>query len=220
MSRDYIPKSDPRFMEWVQNMYDEAVNGYVKWKVAAPELFLETPMSVFEAKLAKMSDPNHGKIDTLEKNTARKTLEKACREYVQGFLAKNPLVTDVDRERMGLNVHDTVPTSVADPAGQAEAQISYPGRTQLRLRIKHVEGTPLDAKADYGYRVYYGIYAADGAMPASGVDLHESRFTRRKGITFSFMPADSGKTAFFAIRYENSKGKTGPWGPMFSAVIP
>ena len=92
MNKNYIPANDVRFSEWVQNLYDEAVKGFTKWKIAAPELFLETPMADFETKMAKMSDPNRGRIDTLEKNALRKTLEKACREYVQGFLARNPVI--------------------------------------------------------------------------------------------------------------------------------
>ena len=31
---------------------------------------------------------------------------------------------------------------------------------------------------------------------------------------------EMGKAAYFSIRYENSKGKAGPWGPLASALIP
>jgi hypothetical protein len=96
----------------------------------------------------------------------------------------------------------------------------YPGRTQLQLLLKHIAGTPFNPKADYGYRIYYGLYTQSDTPPASGIELHESRFSRQKKVLFSFSPSDSGKTAFFSIRYENSKGKTGPWGPLFSAIIP
>ena len=32
--------------------------------------------------------------------------------------------------------------------------------------------------------------------------------------------AMKGQTVYFCIRYENSKGKAGPWGPIFQAIIP
>ena len=131
-----------------------------------------------------------------------------------------PPLTEADMAALGLRIKDTTPTPVADPTGQAEAVISYPGRTQLQLRINHVEGTPLDTKANYGCRVYYGVYAAAETPPATGKELRDSKFTRQKKMLFTFEPEDTGKTAYFAIRYENSKGKTGPWGPMFSALIP
>jgi hypothetical protein len=53
-----------------------------------------------------------------------------------------------------------------------------------------------------------------------GSELPHSVFTRRRREMFEFPEADSGKTAFFAIRFENAKGGKGPWGPVFSAVIP
>jgi len=43
---------------------------------------------------------------------------------------------------------------------------------------------------------------------------------RRRKELFIFPAEDSGKTAYFSIRYKNSKGQAGPWGPVFSAVIP
>jgi hypothetical protein len=180
----------------------------------------EILISDFEEKLQKAMAPNHGRVDSIEKNEAKRWLIVACRNFIQGFLARNPFVTVADREKMGLPVYDKTPTSVADPTGQAEADITYPGRTQLQLLIKHVAGTPLDGKANYGCRVYHGVYAADDTLPASGKDLRESQFTRVKKLLYNFEPEDTGKTAYFAIRYENSKGKTGPWGPLFSAIIP
>ena len=132
----------------------------------------------------------------------------------------NPPLTDADFAAMELKPKDTTPTQVLPPTGQAEADMTYPGKTQLQGKIKHVEGTPQNPKSEYGYRIYYGLYATGSTPPESGMDLRESRFTRQKKVLFTFLPGDSGKTAYFAIRYENSKGESGPWGPMFSAIVP
>jgi hypothetical protein len=35
-----------------------------------------------------------------------------------------------------------------------------------------------------------------------------------------FEQNDSGKTAYFSVRYENAKGEPGSWGAVFHAVIP
>jgi hypothetical protein len=55
--------------------------------------------------------------------------------------------------------------------------------------------------------------------PTSGKELPHSRWTRRRRERFSF-DGDSGKTVYFCIRYENGKGESGEFGPIFSAVIP
>jgi hypothetical protein len=57
-------------------------------------------------------------------------------------------------------------------------------------------------------------------IPKGGEDLPFSKFTRRKKELMDFAQEDSGKTAYFCIRYENAKGEPGHWGPMFNAVIP
>jgi hypothetical protein len=121
---------------------------------------------------------------------------------------------------LGLKPKDTTPTPVADPTGFATATVRYLQKGTLELHIRHLESTPMNAKANYGYRVYYGVYAAGETLPEMGKDLRESRFTRQKKMLFTFEPEDSGKTAYFCIRYENSKGKAGQWGQLFSAIIP
>ena len=227
MSKNYIPSNDARFWDWVQNLYSEATKGFTKWKIAAPELFLEAPMADFEIKLAKMSDPNRGRIDTLEKNVSRKALEKVCREYVQGFLARNPLVTDVDRQRLGITVYDTIPTVVPPPAIPAEGDLYFPANGMVEVRNIRAVGETADRRADYGVRIYYGILGTSdetdrfriSAPPKTGDDLPHSVFTRLKKHRFNFV-GDSGREAFFCVRFENSKGQAGPWGKILSAFIP
>jgi hypothetical protein len=58
-------------------------------------------------------------------------------------------------------------------------------------------------------------------IPTTGDELPHSVWTRRRVERFSF-PGDAGKTVYFCIRYENSKGGEegeGDWGPMFTATV-
>jgi hypothetical protein len=60
------------------------------------------------------------------------------------------------------------------------------------------------------------------AAPVTGNDLPHSTFTRHKKYRFNF-DGDSGKTVWFCLRYENEKSGEegeGPFGPLFSAIIP
>jgi hypothetical protein len=45
-------------------------------------------------------------------------------------------------------------------------------------------------------------------------------FTRKPKHEFDFPEEDRGKSVYFCLRYENSKGDPGPWGPLLHAVIP
>jgi hypothetical protein len=147
---------------------------------------------------------------------------------------KEPPLQEPDFVELLLKPKDKIKTPVGEPTAQAEADITYQGPYMLLLHIRPLAGTSLDNRSDYGYRVYFGVLPHGGAtveeatgqrrylMKAAmqGSELPHSQFVRRKRELFIFPPEDSGKTAYFCIRYENSKGKAGPWGPVFSAVIP
>jgi hypothetical protein len=146
----------------------------------------------------------------------------------------SPPLTDADYIDLGLNAPDTVKNPVSVPTGQETGEVTYTGPTLLTLNMKYLAGTVIDPRSDYGFQMYYGILPPGGAsaeeavnsrrylmkVPVSGEDLPLNQFTRRKKETIVFSPEDSGKTAYFRIRIENSKGQSGPWGPMFQAVIP
>ena len=219
-NKSYIPRSDKDFLVWSKNLVGYAMANFARWGVIDPKDMLEIPLEDFENKLTNANLPNAGSIDKKLKSEARQILERAERAYVQGFLARNPKISLEDRSYLNLPTYDRTPTVVADPTGQAIVKISFPARTQLSVQIVPVGEIQQDARAHYGCRVYYGVYAAGDQPPADGRDLRESVFTRKKKELFTFMPSDSGKTAWFCVRYENSKGKAGPWGAMDSAIIP
>ncbi|MDR2477892.1 MAG: hypothetical protein LBD48_01115, partial [Treponema sp.] len=69
----------------------------------------------FETALAAFQQPNHGKVDTFTKNEAKDAPAHALRVYIQGYTARNPLVTGEDTEQMGLPLRDTTPTPHPTP---------------------------------------------------------------------------------------------------------
>jgi hypothetical protein len=166
------------------------------------------------------------------KERFKRMIEKM--RYDKNHFFLSPPLTPSEIVSLGLKPHDTNPSPIPPPKGFAEADISYPGVGTLELHCRPVAGQPpLDERSDYGYRVYYGVMPVGGASaedatgtkrelvkaPQTGADLPHSQWVRRKRERFSF-PGDSGKTVWIAIRYENSKGQSGPWGPLTSAIIP
>jgi hypothetical protein len=217
---DYIPRNDGSLLQWAINLITCARTNCVRWKITESVEGMSALCDSFSDAIAAASSPNRGKVDVARKNEAHRALVKACRTFVQGFLARNPYVTGDDRLMMGLNIRDDVPTAIADPVGLPAAEITYPGFAQLQLKLKHAEGTPFDKKSDYGIKVCYGVFPATDPPPADVNGLSKSRFSRKKIVLFKFDQLDSGKRAWFCLAYENSKGKSGPLSPMFSAIIP
>ena len=220
VKHDYIPRNDVKLIEWSKNMIEYADAHSQAFQAPKPSALMRTQLEDLEQCVAKCHSPNAGKIDVAQKNETKRAFVKECRGYVQGFLARNPYVSDIDRHNMQIAVHDTTHTTVPVPEGKAEADIQFISRAQLQLILKHVPGSPVDVRAEHGFRIFYGVYNAHDVQPVSGKDLRESMFTRHKKVLFDFQPEDVGKTAYFCIRYENSKGQTGPWGQMVSTLIP
>ena len=218
-SKNYIPRSDKDFLDWSKNLVGYAMANFDRWGVIDPKDMLELPLEDFEGKMTNANLPNAGSVDKKVKNEARQILERAERAYVQGFLARNPKVPLEDRVYLRLPLYDRTPTAVAVPATRAMATVIYKDSCVLQLNIKPVTEND-DKRAEYGCRIYYGVYAHGSVQPETGMDLRESIFTRRKKEIFTFLPTETGKTVYFCLRYENSKGKAGPWGPMVSAIIP
>ena len=62
-AKDYIPRNDRKFLEWLKNLYVYLMAHFSAWLIPSPQLTLEAPMTAFEAALTKLADPNYGKVD-------------------------------------------------------------------------------------------------------------------------------------------------------------
>jgi hypothetical protein len=153
-------------------------------------------------------------------------LSRFIRLWLRGFPNQ---VTKEDLLNMGIPLLDTERTPVPPPEIQVEADIVFPGIHMVELRkIRPVSGLDQpDPRSDYGVRIYYGLtgeaddafpFRLDGPVKTAKV-LPYSIFTRRKKERFDF-DGESGSKVYFCLRYENSKGQSGPFGPVLSAVIP
>jgi hypothetical protein len=187
-----------------------------------------------ENALAKAQSSQRTAVITAQCKAAFEAMIAKMRFLKSRFFLVPPL-SSADLISLELKPKDTNPTPVPPPTTQAEADLSRPGVHLLELHLRPVTGsTPDPHRADYGFRRYWGIMPSGGATveaatgtkrelmktPVSGAELPFSKFTRRKKELLDFDQADSGKTVYFCIRYENAKGESGPWGPMFSSIIP
>jgi hypothetical protein len=205
------------------------------WNVPSTEVTeLQTLTTAAGTALAAAQSSERTTVVTANCKAAFDALTAKMR-FIKSRYFLSPPLTDADIISLELKPKDTTHTPVPPPAAQAEADISRPGVHLLELHLRPVAGSPPDPhRSDYGYRVYYGVLPPGGAAveaatgtkrellkaPGSGDDLPHSRFTRRKKELFDFPAEDSGKTVYFCVRYENAKGEPGPWGPMFSSIIP
>ncbi|MDR2360121.1 MAG: hypothetical protein LBD85_02420 [Oscillospiraceae bacterium] len=171
----------------------------------------------------------HTPAETAVRDEAWKTTKQVLSRFIKVWFRGFPdQVTNADLLKMGIPPLDTERTPIPPPENQVEADLTFPGIHMVELqRIRPVAGTAPDARSDYGVRIYYGItgkasekhpFRLDGPL-TDAMELPYSVFTRRKKERFDFN-GERGSTVYFCLRYENSKGQSGPFGPVLSAVIP
>ena len=78
-------------------------------------------------------------------------------------------MTEKDIVSLGLKPKDISPTTVVDLAGQMGAYVTYPDPQIFTLRIRPLDKTQSDCRADYGCRIYYGILPHGGATVEQAV---------------------------------------------------
>jgi hypothetical protein len=114
------------------------------------------------------------------------------------------------------------------PTAEAEADITFPDFHLIELvKIRRRGLGSSDPRSEHGVRIHFGMLDESNrrdrfiihTAPETGEDLPYSVFTRRKKERFDF-DGYSGKTMYFSLRWENSKGEGGPFGPIKQAVIP
>ena len=217
-NHDYIPKNDDDLLAFAKNFYAYALANYARWQIPSSQPYLEAPIAAFESALAVFKGPNHGKIDTLTKNETKKTLDSALRTYIQGFIARNPAVTDEDRERMGLPLRDTIPTHHPAPEVKpvAEAVPSGKGRhtvTALNPQTGSKQKPPVVKGVAFAHRV-----RGPEEAPAKAEDM-PSVFQTAAVKDFQWGAEVYGKVVDYACAYENDGGKRGPWSDVSSVII-
>jgi hypothetical protein len=164
-------------------------------------------------------------------------LEDKMRDLKRRYLLKPPL-TDPDFADLMLTPPGGTKSKTSDPVDHAGVEVTKWAPHSLGLCVfKAVDMG--GGRSDCGVRVYYGLvrqgavstgerpsatrFAGDvyllSGPPLTEANLPNSFFTRRKNGILELPPEASGMTIYLAPRYENGKGKTGPWGKMTSAVV-
>ncbi|MDR1867377.1 MAG: hypothetical protein LBQ77_03800 [Treponema sp.] len=231
-----IPRSFAEFRVWVTN-FNTVVQAQ-KDTLGLPAEACTKLNTLFTAYILKDDRAESGDATSVirrERREANSELTAFVRLFINKYINFNDAIGVPQRLELRLHVHDTKPTPVLPPSAQATAEIRFPGIHLIELRVEKINSDIADSdRTNYGLRIYYGIMPNLGssapsgggaareltAPPQSGDELPHSVFTRKKTHRFDFPQEDRGKKVYFCLRYENSKGEAGPWGPILDAIIP
>jgi hypothetical protein len=217
-NHDYIPLSDDALLSFAKTFYAYAFAHFSQWGIPGPQNPIKDDIDTFESMLGAYKEPNHGKVDTLNKNEAKKTLKADLRTYIQGYIARNPKVLPEDREQLGLPLRDTQPTPHPVPAQKPDTEAEPWGKGRHRVTAVNPETgdkkkPPLVKGVAFAHRV------RDADAPKSRADDMPSEFQTGTERSFQWTEADYGRLADYATAYENEGGKRGPWSDVVSVII-
>ncbi|MDR2121144.1 MAG: hypothetical protein LBP64_09790 [Tannerella sp.] len=187
---------------WVTTVFVPALNtekkAFEEWENPA------TRTTVITSKLAE----------------AEKMFIPIYRMLYTGFLKSCPLVTDDDLIAMGLPQRQRKHkrASIPQKSPGAATDTSHIRRVKVHFYSAdsaHKRGKPHGVR---GAEMRWGIF--DSAHGISFDRLDRASFGIRTPFVIDFLDEQRGKVFCFCIRWENTRGEKGPFGPMLSTIIP
>jgi hypothetical protein len=163
------------------------------------------------------ADRTPAKIATLI--SSERVFKPVYRELYNGYLRRNPLVTDTDLVEMRLPKRPTggkTPPKPPTTLIEMTVDTSIPGTIIVYFRDKNERGTA-KPKHVHGGEMKWAIL---DSPPSDWDQLVNSVFSTKSPIKLSFTGNMRGKTIYFAMRWENTVGQKGPWNVIVSAIIP
>lgn len=218
-NRDYIPRSYPAILSWLLNFLSYAVQSASRLNLPAAKIeALQIDIHALQSVYDKAENPNAGKADRLERKEKVAAVVKTVRNFVNAYLRYNELLTDEDRVKMGLHVPDTIATPSGVPTTIPSAKVDTSIILRLTLHYRDSGSTSRAKPAGvHGCEIRWALLPKP---PETTEDLTHTTFSTRSPYTFEFEENQRGKTVYFRLRWENMRGRKGPWGEIVNAIVP
>jgi len=217
---DYVPKSDADFNNWQNSLMDEVSSNATKWAISEADVAsTKTSQTLWVAAYAKASNKqNRTSADVQDKADARDRYEGDIRKLVRQWLANNSRVTDADRIRMGLTVKTGSRTPVAEPTTCPVGTVDFSVRLQHSIAFYDEASAHSNAKPEgvHGCEIFVKI---DGDAPKSVDELAYLGTSTATPFVIKYDGSKVGKIAYYWLRLVNTRGESGPWSTLVSAMI-
>jgi hypothetical protein len=217
----FIPRKDNEFLVWTKNFLHYLSATYTHFNFPKEDYDqLAEQNEDFAEKLETAEAPEtRTKAAVKAKDEARKILEKNLQQKIKEYLTYNHLVTDEDRDNMGLPIHKT--TRTPSPVATTYPDFDVDSGTIRRLTVHYYDQGQKKSKAkpdgQHGAEICWAIL---DSPPLNISDLVNSFFDTRTPLTLEFEESQRGKRVYFCLRWENTRGEKGPWSEIVSAIIP
>ncbi|MDR0982978.1 MAG: hypothetical protein LBM07_07060 [Culturomica sp.] len=191
------------------------------WSIPIDALTATTELQTkWEAAYSIVTDPATKTSSAVHlKNATRKEYETQLRMFIKSYITYNPKVSDEDKINMGLPVHKTTRTPVPVPT-------TVPNVSGIdRNAIRRITISFIDSGSDHRAKPA-GVQGAVikwivSDTPPVGIDVFtNSLLDTRSPITLEFTDQQRGKTVYFILAWQNTRGEMGNFGEIQSSIVP
>ncbi|MDR3236860.1 MAG: hypothetical protein LBT48_09110 [Prevotellaceae bacterium] len=217
---DFVPKNDRQFLGWLTLVVNYLKNKFSSWAIPESEQqHVEQLLADFAAAFEAYDNPQTSTRAALTaKKETRKAAEAGVRALLKGYVTYNPRVTDEDRNNMELPIHKTTRTHAHAPTTTPSVTVKKPAPGVVEMLFQDSESSKRAKPAGvHGAEI---IWAILDAPPAGWDSLIHSVFDTHTPYIFTFTYEERGKTLYFALRWENTRGEKGPLTEIQSTIIP
>lgn len=219
MAQDYLPAPDSEYLAWLQNFTTFANANLAALGLVAADL---TPITNAQTAYQNAFNANNtaqaaAQATRQTKDTARTSSETVTRALVRRLQAA-PVVTDTQRQALGIPVRDRQPTSRTAPTTRPVLTLDTAQRLQHTVGFRNEGAGRSNArpKGVLGCEIWVKV----GATPPA--DPSELRFLALDTATpyvAHYTGADAGKPAHYMARWVNTASEPGPWSEIATATI-
>lgn len=212
----YIPNPDAEFNEW-QARFVPLTDDTLGTGVAALSAELVALSTSWETNYQQhIAAQDVARSKTVSKDEARAALTALIRTAAQ-LAQSDPTVTEEARTAAGLPVRKTGGSPVPTPTTRPVPNIDT---SQRLTHIVHFRDENSTGKAKPAGVSGCEIWVKVGdAPPASADELHFLGLDTRTPYTAQYDFDDGGKTAYYMLRWVNTRGESGPWSETAEATI-
>jgi hypothetical protein len=217
---DIFPQSDSLFLGMATNFETKLSAAPTDYGETAPTALLVTNalaafQAAYDANIVAQADAESARQD---KDTTRNALEAVMRPMI-GRMQNSAEVDDAERESLGIRVYDTTRTPVNAPATRPVGQVDTAQRFKHTVTFRD-ELTPTSMAKPVGVRACQLFVKVGGAAPVDASECTYIATDTKSPYTYTFEGEDANQIAHWMLRWESTRGETGPWSETISATIP
>jgi hypothetical protein len=202
--------------KWKGGLDDPAQAAAFEWK-AAHVASASARIATFLTARGVYEKDNSSR-NRLAKDEARDEAKSAMRDFANTSIRYNELMKEEDKRYYGIHTPDSVPSPIPAPTSypEAEADTSVIRQVKIHFWDSH---TKKRAKP-------HGVHGAEirwallDHVPASVAELVNSDFDTASPFTLAFDESQRGLRLYFCLRWETSTNLKGPYGEIYSAIVP